>query len=190
MPEKLLTLEDVAERLMVQVPTVRGWLRTGRMRGVKAGRLWRVPEGEVDGFLAQPGGGLTERDVLGLLRYAVADRLREAGHSHHCRIDYRYPGESWFADAVIYEGPDPPRIPGEAGTLVIEVKKRQPRPLSMTWPVLVIGLDGGVDLLNATGGEFEAHVTGVVRGVISRALADGVAPCGHDTPNADADGKG
>jgi excisionase family DNA binding protein len=42
--EKALTVEQAAEVLQVLPITVRRWLRSGRVRGVKLGRVWRVPE--------------------------------------------------------------------------------------------------------------------------------------------------
>ena len=42
--ETLLTVEQAAERLSVHPITVRRHLRNGLLRGVKRGRLWRVPE--------------------------------------------------------------------------------------------------------------------------------------------------
>ena len=47
----LLTPLQVAERLQVSEHTVYGWLRSGRLRGEKVGRLWRVPEEAVEAFL-------------------------------------------------------------------------------------------------------------------------------------------
>ena len=44
MNETLLTVEQAAERLQVGAFTVREQLRNGRLRGIKRGRLWRVPE--------------------------------------------------------------------------------------------------------------------------------------------------
>lgn len=44
MNETLLTVEQAAERLQVGTFTVRDQLRNGRLRGIKRGRLWRVPE--------------------------------------------------------------------------------------------------------------------------------------------------
>ena len=45
--ERLLTPEEVAERLRLSVITVKKWLRQGKLQGVKVGKLWRVPEEEV-----------------------------------------------------------------------------------------------------------------------------------------------
>jgi excisionase family DNA binding protein len=42
--EQLLTVEQAATRLHVHPKTVRRHLQTGTLRGVKRGRLWRVPE--------------------------------------------------------------------------------------------------------------------------------------------------
>ena len=51
--EKLLTTETVAKVLLVKPDTLRGWLRTGKIKGVKVGsRLWRVRESEVEAFLS------------------------------------------------------------------------------------------------------------------------------------------
>ena len=45
MAEKMLTPEEVAERLAVTPNTVRGWLRDGTLRGVKLGKkVWRIRE--------------------------------------------------------------------------------------------------------------------------------------------------
>lgn len=48
---RLLSPEEVAERLTVTPRTVRDWLRAGKLRGTKAGRLWRVSEEAVCEFL-------------------------------------------------------------------------------------------------------------------------------------------
>ena len=52
MGERMLTPEEVAERLAVTPNTVRGWLRDGTLKGVKLGkRVWRIEEGEVKSHL-------------------------------------------------------------------------------------------------------------------------------------------
>ncbi len=51
-PERLLTPEQVAERLGLSVLTVRAWLRAGTLPGVKpGGRLWRMREADLDGYI-------------------------------------------------------------------------------------------------------------------------------------------
>jgi excisionase family DNA binding protein len=51
-PERLLTPEQVAERLSLSVLTVRAWLRSGRLPGVKpGGKVWRVREADLDEYI-------------------------------------------------------------------------------------------------------------------------------------------
>ena len=51
MPEKLLRPEEVAEMLQVSRRTVVRWLKEGRLKGVRAGRLWRVRKEDLETFL-------------------------------------------------------------------------------------------------------------------------------------------
>lgn len=54
MGSKLLTPEDVAERLTVNAATVRAWLRKGSLKGIKIGRkVWRISEVELNAFLSR-----------------------------------------------------------------------------------------------------------------------------------------
>ena len=52
--EQFLTPEEVAGRLVVPRKTVLDWLRTGALKGVKAGRLGRIREPDVLAFLREP----------------------------------------------------------------------------------------------------------------------------------------
>lgn len=49
--DRLLTPDDAAKALLVKSSTVREWLRTGKLKGVKMGRLWRVKESDLGEFL-------------------------------------------------------------------------------------------------------------------------------------------
>ena len=49
--EELLTIHQVADRLHVHPKTVGEWLRSGRLHGLKAGILWRIPESALEDFL-------------------------------------------------------------------------------------------------------------------------------------------
>jgi excisionase family DNA binding protein len=49
--DKVLTPEQVAERLQIVPKTVYRWLNDGRLEGVKLGRLWRVREDDLEAFL-------------------------------------------------------------------------------------------------------------------------------------------
>jgi excisionase family DNA binding protein len=54
MVERLITPEDAADRLAVSKNTILDWLRSGQLRGVKAGRLWRLRERDLAEFLKEP----------------------------------------------------------------------------------------------------------------------------------------
>ena len=68
--EKLLTLEDVAVALLVKPDTLRGWLRTGKIKGVKVGSLWRIWKSELEAFLraGEEKWQVSERDFEAFLR--------------------------------------------------------------------------------------------------------------------------
>lgn len=49
----LLTVEDVAERLRVSKKTVYGWLRSGELRSIRLGGLWRISEEDLAQFIEE-----------------------------------------------------------------------------------------------------------------------------------------
>jgi excisionase family DNA binding protein len=49
--EMLLTPEEVAERLRVTRPTVYTWLKKGQLRGLRAGKAWRVRTEDLENFM-------------------------------------------------------------------------------------------------------------------------------------------
>lgn len=49
--ERLLTPEEAAERLAVSPKSIRKWLREGKLKGVRAGRLWRIRERDLEAFV-------------------------------------------------------------------------------------------------------------------------------------------
>lgn len=51
--EKLFTVEQAAELLAVTPNTVREWLRTGQLKGVKLKKMWRVRESDLEAFLKE-----------------------------------------------------------------------------------------------------------------------------------------
>lgn len=51
--DQLLTPEEAAARLKISRVTVGDWLRSGKLRGVKVGRLWRIQESALEHFLEQ-----------------------------------------------------------------------------------------------------------------------------------------
>lgn len=54
MADQLLTPEQAAERLLVAKKTILTWLRTGQLKGRKAGSLWRIRERDLEAFLVEP----------------------------------------------------------------------------------------------------------------------------------------
>ena len=68
--EKLLTVEDAAKVLLVKPTTIRKWLKAGKLKGMKMGRLWRVRESELEAFLSEGEGEwqVPERDLEAFLR--------------------------------------------------------------------------------------------------------------------------
>lgn len=53
--EKYYSPDEIARKLSVSGGTVREWLRTGQLQGVKLGRLWRIRESELRRFLKENG---------------------------------------------------------------------------------------------------------------------------------------
>jgi excisionase family DNA binding protein len=56
--QRLLTPEQVADRLQISRVTVMDYLRKGRLKGHRVGKLWRVKEEDLEAFLE----GSTEED--------------------------------------------------------------------------------------------------------------------------------
>jgi len=49
--EQLLSPEEVAKRLAISPKTVRDYLREGRIKAMKVGKLWRVRESDLQQYL-------------------------------------------------------------------------------------------------------------------------------------------
>lgn len=49
--DQLLTPMEAAARLKVSRLTLGDWLRSGKLKGVKVGSLWRVRESDLEAFL-------------------------------------------------------------------------------------------------------------------------------------------
>ncbi len=45
--ETFFTVSQIAKAMQVSEDTVREWLRTKRLGGIKVGRTWRIPETEI-----------------------------------------------------------------------------------------------------------------------------------------------
>jgi excisionase family DNA binding protein len=62
MVDEYLTIEEAASHVKVKPDTLRLWLRTGRLKGLKAGRLWRVKTTDLEAFLEQSAKKALERN--------------------------------------------------------------------------------------------------------------------------------
>lgn len=51
MGSELLTTEEVAKALRVSEEAVRFWLRSGQLRGIRAGRRWRIRRADLEAYL-------------------------------------------------------------------------------------------------------------------------------------------
>ena len=51
MSEGIFTVREVADRLRVTEQVVYKWLQTGKLKGIKVGRHWRVRESDLERFL-------------------------------------------------------------------------------------------------------------------------------------------
>jgi excisionase family DNA binding protein len=50
-PEKLMTLEEVAEYLRLSVHTIYKMAQQGKIPALKAGKMWRFRKEEIDGWI-------------------------------------------------------------------------------------------------------------------------------------------
>ena len=75
---ELLTPEEVANRLRVTRRTVYTWLKLGRLRGLRAGKGWRIRPADLDAFLLTPSQWEERLDAsLALVRSQVPADLSE-----------------------------------------------------------------------------------------------------------------
>lgn len=52
--QELFTPQEIATMLKVPRKTVYAWLHQGKLKGVKAGDLWRIPRESLEAFLKEP----------------------------------------------------------------------------------------------------------------------------------------
>jgi excisionase family DNA binding protein len=77
--QRLLTPEQVADRLQISRVTVMDYLRKGRLKGHRVGKLWRIKEEDLEAFLE---GEPTDEDLADAkaLDEALADPRRYDYH--------------------------------------------------------------------------------------------------------------
>ncbi|MFE9188890.1 helix-turn-helix domain-containing protein [Micromonospora sp. NPDC007208] len=54
MKEEMYSVEQVADRLNLHVRTVRGYIRSGRLRAVRIGKQYRIAASDLDALTGQP----------------------------------------------------------------------------------------------------------------------------------------
>jgi excisionase family DNA binding protein len=72
--EDLLTVEQAAAKLQIAPKTLKDWLRAGRIKGVRLGKLWRVKERDLEAFVEQSSD--EDRDDIAVAEAALANPVR------------------------------------------------------------------------------------------------------------------
>ncbi|WP_433173617.1 helix-turn-helix domain-containing protein [Actinoallomurus sp. CA-150999] len=54
MTEEMYSVEQVADRLGLHVRTVRGYIRTGRLKAVRIGKQYRIARADLDALVGRP----------------------------------------------------------------------------------------------------------------------------------------
>ncbi|MEW2430296.1 helix-turn-helix domain-containing protein [Micromonospora sp. NPDC047644] len=81
MTEEVYSVEQVADRLNLHVRTVRGYIRSGRLRAVRIGKQYRITAGDLDALTGQTTPGVARQaevsSIVGVdgVDRAAADRL-------------------------------------------------------------------------------------------------------------------
>jgi excisionase family DNA binding protein len=69
---EVLTIHEAAARLKLKPETVRDWLKAGKLKGVKLGRVWRIDAEALERLLA----GDEDADDVAAAEEALADPVR------------------------------------------------------------------------------------------------------------------
>jgi len=73
---KYLTPEETAEMLAVKPKSVREWLKSGKLKGEKAGQLWRIREEDLESFQETPEkkrGGKKDDPLTSVIGYFTSE---------------------------------------------------------------------------------------------------------------------
>jgi len=102
--EELLTIAQVAKHLQVSVATVRRLIDAGELRGVRVGRLWRVPKAAVGEYL----GGDDPLAVLEALARQGGEDAGDKGREIFAQMQADLPGMVERVRAL--EGPEAAKV--------------------------------------------------------------------------------
>ena len=75
MPERLLTVDEAAQRLKMKPATLRNQLRAGRIASVRTGKLWRIPESALEPTLPRREVAPMSGDVAALFAPPAPDEI-------------------------------------------------------------------------------------------------------------------
>jgi excisionase family DNA binding protein len=74
--DRLLSVQEVSRLLSVTEPTVREWIKEGKLKAHRAGaRFWRIRQSEVDRMLSQQAS--TKPSLAGSRRPVPAEQARD-----------------------------------------------------------------------------------------------------------------
>lgn len=75
MSQELFKPDEAAKRLSVTSKSVRRWLRTGRLKGVRVGGRWRIRQGDLDDFIrgGDPTGHFTGKPDVVVVQVQAGD---------------------------------------------------------------------------------------------------------------------
>jgi excisionase family DNA binding protein len=77
MAEALLTTQQAAQRLDVKVDTVQRYLRQGKIRAVRLGKFWRIPESALQNYTFNQQKHQPENNATRMQEFLkIADQLR------------------------------------------------------------------------------------------------------------------
>ncbi len=100
MESRFLTPEEVAQRLRISRITVMSHLRSGALKGVKVGRLWRISEDALAAFCALPPRDAADADVSDAASSYPSAKTFDASRDSASRVSVR-PEASGFDDMDI-----------------------------------------------------------------------------------------
>jgi len=73
MAEKLYRTSEVAKILNISVSGVKKWIREGRIRAIRVGRFWMIPESEIQRILS----GVGQREVRAVIYARVSSHKQK-----------------------------------------------------------------------------------------------------------------
>lgn len=67
--EKIYTPEDIGQIFHLATKTIREWLRQKKLRGIKLGKVWRIPESYLEEYIEK----LKDQEFIEKLEFSPID---------------------------------------------------------------------------------------------------------------------